>query len=115
MRESVRNDLRKIEAWLRKKFATPYPVRVIVRRIARKEKARATTERVGKRIVITINERLNWDLAVDCLLHEFAHAVDFRHESVERRRPDHDDQWALAYGKVYRSFWDEGGREEAGV
>ena len=109
-----REDLRRIESWLRRCFPTPYPVRVMVRRLPGGEAgARGVTVRNGRRLWIILHERMNWDLSVDTLLHEYAHAAEWRHEAVEARRPDHDDAWALAYGRIYRRFWDEGGRLEA--
>jgi hypothetical protein len=114
--------------WLRATFQTPYPV---IFRIAKKiaadpEDRPATkrtgyygsTERVGRTIVIRIACRpgIRRDDLFQSILHEFAHAVSMRHDKIEDGRLSHgahDDEWGLAYGKIYRRFYDEGGAESS--
>lgn len=36
------------------------------------------------------------------LAHEYAHAMDTRHERVDRRRGHHTDEWGLAVARLER-------------
>ena len=119
---SNRDRLYQIRRWLSAVFRTPYPVALrCVKRIAPdndNELVHGETYRWGRHIVIRIAVRPGVILhnAVDSLLHEWAHAVSMRHDAIEEKRLNHgahDDEWGLAYGKIYRRFYDEGGDQDS--
>lgn len=103
--------LKQVAAWLRDTFPTPFPV--YVRMVDRRQLPEqfGDTLRRGRRIRIRILGNLPWHTAVETLLHEWAHAVCWTFEHVESWKPDHDDHWAVTYGRIYRHFYDLGGAE----
>lgn len=119
--KTKRGGLRQVEGWLRAEFTTPYPVQVIVRNLNPRTAGYKTThnsgqcDRVGSKLIIAINSEITeWEQR-DALLHEWAHAMVWRHPHMEAERDasPHDEEWALAYGKVYREWADFGGWESA--
>ena len=92
---------------LRVAFQTPYPVRVVVVKPTKgrgDSLIRGLTYRAGKTIVIALNDRFPlWSMR-DTLNHEWAHAMDWRPESLERMR------WTLPAIEV---FEDENGKAAA--
>jgi len=108
-----------IVGWLRKVHPPPLPVRVIFRPICVgkhwTQSYDGTTSRKGRTIWIIIDGRLKTYSMIETALHEWAHAMTWRHEALEKKgyHPDHGDEWALAYGRVYRHYHDQGGREES--
>ncbi|KKM03159.1 hypothetical protein LCGC14_1777230 [marine sediment metagenome] len=121
---SRKERLLQIGRWLCATFDTPYPVTLrIVKKIAadadEPKRIKMTgyygeSWREGRRIYIRIAARPGIRIydAIDTLLHEFAHAASMRHEKIEDKRLDHgahDDAWALAWGKIYRKFYDDDG------
>jgi hypothetical protein len=116
--ETTRAYIDDLFAWLQATFPTPYPVELRWQRTISygrtKVPARVREKgifgdcyRIGRRIVIRLSLRRCRiaTVAEETLLHEFAHAMTIRHDRVERRRETgHDDEWALAYGRVYREF-----------
>ena len=124
-----RERLIQVGDWLRATFQTPYPV---IFRIPKKIAADpgdkpavkrggyyGSTERIGRKIIIRIACRsgIRRNDLFQSILHEFAHAVSMRHDKIEDGRLSHgahDDEWGLAYGKIYRRFYDEGGFEASG-
>lgn len=93
--------------WLRKQFPTPYPVELRWRkRIA--DDPYGVSYRVGRRLYVVLSDsacRHKRDV-VNVLLHEWAHCMEWRHETMERRRHhDHDDAWGLAYARIYRAWF----------
>lgn len=116
MARTRRGRLRQIANWLRDEFPTPYPVDLKFTKVrdrvdAEGESCTGETYRRGRRVVIELDSRLRWMPAIEVLLHEWAHAMVYRHHHVERLRDDapHDEEWAIAYGKVYRAFHDRDG------
>ena len=115
----------RVAEWLAKHHPTPYPVALKwVRRIPaehRRVKSRDrergdyaatyTLSDAGKlRLEIHLSRRM-----LRTLIHEWAHAASHRHWKLEVRRPPglHDEEWGLAYARIYRAFYDEGGWMEA--
>ena len=106
--------LRQVANWLRREFPTPYSVRLRIEALGPPGKQSGNwgetyRSRSGRSLTLRIDSRIKWQEAIDVLLHEWAHAVTWRQEWVENRRPLHDDEWALQFGKIYRAFHDEGG------
>jgi hypothetical protein len=74
-------------------------------------------ERKGKRFLIQLAMSPNTPRAhlLDTLLHEWAHARAWRHETIERAKADyvvHDNEYWAVYGEIYRRFYDFGGFRE---
>ena len=128
MSKSNRDRVMQVGRCLAVRFPTPYPVTLrCPKKIAahRNEEAiiRLTgyfgeTWQEGRKIVIRIAVRKGIARyeANSTLLHEWAHAVTLRQSKIEDKRLSHgghDDEWALAYGKIYRWFYDEGGADAA--
>jgi hypothetical protein len=61
------------------------------------------------RFLIRIDSRLVWEVAIDILLHEVAHCVAWPHKKLHKERPDHSDEWGLAFARIYRRFHEEDG------
>lgn len=106
--------MKQVEGWLREHFPTAYPVKVSFPRVnPRRVKNREWGEcyRRGKRMYIRIDSRLTWHIAMDTLIHEWAHAISLKHESLEsqRRFGVHDEEWGMNYARIYRAFFDEEG------
>ncbi len=122
---SNRERVLQISRWLADKFPTPFPVTVrCPKKIAAipgsgpletKIGDYGTIIQHGHKIIINIAIRpgRSRSMIVDALLHEWAHAATIRHANLEKNRLNHDDEWALMYGKIYRSFMDDGGCKES--
>lgn len=50
---------------------------------------------------------------LDTLIHEMAHAVAWKHQSVEKYYATHSDEWGIAYAKIYRKYFEEDGKTES--
>jgi hypothetical protein len=104
-----RRRLKRLIEWLRSEYPTPFPVRVSLTRIPghRIHRTDGVATRKGNALYILVDNRLTWAEMVEVVSHEWAHCVTWRHESLERLRDaDHDDEWALAYGRIYRHIHD---------
>ena len=128
---TVRHRILQQTAWLRENFATPYPVVVEwAHKIAADPKDRPAIRESGyvgecywrsPVIAIRLSKRLCRTLVVaqDTLNHEWAHAIVMPNQRVHAHRvrqgdtPEHPDEWALAYGRIYRAWIDDGGSDEA--
>jgi hypothetical protein len=53
----------------------------------------------GNDFSIRINRGLSEELAIETLIHEFAHILSWQQED-----DDHGPKWGIAYSKVYRLF-----------
>ncbi len=111
-----RGELRQTERWLRANFPTALPVRVRVCRLA--GGLLGVTNRRPRYFTISI-ERLilpSMQIPHEVLLHEWAHAFTWRPhlEGDPVWEVHHDDEWALAYGRIYRAYFDDGGEQDAG-
>ena len=108
-----RGRLRQIEKWLRKEFPTPFTTRVRIQKNTKEFKDYGATYRVGNEILILISKHLRWHVAIETLLHEWAHAQVVTFDHIENEKAEHDDNWAIHYGRIYRSFYDNGGCEDS--
>ena len=107
--------MHQILAWLQHIHPAPYTVRLRVEKIPKSADAFADCGRHGPRgrLFLIRLEPVLWRVMVDRLLHEYAHAMAWPPSAVERHVDDHSDEWALAYGRIYRHFFDEKGAEDA--
>ncbi len=106
-----RQRLAAVVAWLRQNHHTPHPVQLQLRRLPGRDIHRTdgVTVLKGRVIYIFIDSRLTWPEMLDVLMHEWAHAMDWRHYSLENRRlADHTDEWGLYYARIYRDIKDLG-------
>lgn len=105
--------LRQIFAWLCREYPTAYPVKFgITTKIG--DDVHGFTSRSGRTFYIFLAKKIPLAYAIDYLLHEYAHAIAWRHEKIERRKIDmHDAEWGLAYAELYRRFYDDHGWEES--
>lgn len=94
---------------LRKRFPTPFPVRVVFMPM---ELAYGTAELVGddpnRKFLIHLDSRLTEFLLVHFVIHEWAHCLrwDFKHEFGEVDWPGHDHAWAAHYCDLFRFIFD---------
>ena len=109
MARTRRGRLRQCEAWLKSRYPTPLPVTVRVVDIATDRKCIAETIPGTRRIIIEIHKHLKWAPAIDCLLHEFGHAVTWRSKDPKHHGPE----FAATYGRIYSDWFDSGGAEES--
>jgi len=109
-----KNDrLQQIYRWLKDNFQTPYPTKLHLRGGTGKVKHLGYVEQDGRKLNIHIDTRQPLYVAIDSLMHEFAHAMSWRHRSMDSSVSVHSGEWGLAYAKVYRSYIDEGGIKES--
>lgn len=117
MAKTRRGRLRQIECWLRHKFPTPFKTYVRVESLPQIGPGKMdgeTYRRDNGTIVVRISNKLTWHPAIECLIHEWAHALVWREDHIEyRRRTPHDEEWAVAYGRIYRRYNDQGGAKES--
>lgn len=112
--QKKRNRLHSIHNYLKSKFITPFPTRLIVidpkdKKIS--QKIMGTSSRVKGSIYITIDGNLEYSRAAEVLAHEYSHAMTWTFKRLESVRAHHCDEWGLAYARVYRDLWEEGGLE----
>ena len=128
MPQTTKQYVEEIFDWLVQTFPTPYPVELRWQKVisygslGKKVPKRVREKgifgecwRDGKKIVIVLSKRRCRfsTVAEETLLHEFAHAVATRPYRQEKYREiDHDDEWALAYGRIYRAFLQKEGLDE---
>ncbi len=79
---------------------TSRPVQLRLESLGREQLGDCT--RHGKRLIIRVNPKLTWRIGNDILMHEYAHAMSWPAANMEARVPDHSDEWALAYARLYR-------------
>jgi hypothetical protein len=108
--------LRQVERWLAANFPTALPVRVYVRDLT--PPVQGKTQRSRDEFTLTLARTLvrpGWQLSHEVLIHEWAHAFSWRPhlEEDEVFAVDHNEEWALAYGRIYRAFFDEGGDNDS--
>lgn len=113
-----RDRLHQIHRWLQDRFVAPFPTRLVIKQLNPPGKAidqLGGCDRYFKpdEFVLVVEKRLNWRLSIEVLLHEYAHAISWPMGAREDYEPEHLDEWGLAYAKIYRAFYDEGGDVEA--
>ena len=104
--------LRQILRYLESKYPTPYPVALHFTRIPLRGE-RGATVRHGRVLRILINLNLDMYHAAETLVHEYAHARDWRHERQDKTRKHHASEWGVSYAELYSDFYDEGGAERS--
>ncbi len=89
---------------LRKKVPTAFPVQVRRKDIPASECCFGTCTFDGNIFKITIDKSISNDMAVETLIHEWAHVIAWTHEhdTVD----DHGPEWGLAYSRVFRAFFE---------
>jgi hypothetical protein len=125
--------VRQVERWLNDKFPCAYPVTVkLVPKLPldKEEQKKAYVDEIhtggqgecnrrGKRFHIRLSLKACSRVheIVETLIHEWTHARVWRYETAERRRkPDsqyHDNEFWLAYGEIWRAYYDGPGYKEA--
>lgn len=88
---------RMVLMWLRREF--PLPKKVQVRQVDIKE-LQGSCELVGQCFKIQICKRQCYNLRLDTLLHEWAHAQTWNGNDTD----DHGSEWGLAYARLYRAY-----------
>lgn len=113
-----RRRLRDIESWLKAHFPTMYPVKVRVEHMAvnpRGEDDIGECYLSGRQLTIRVEKDLGRRFKVEVLLHEYAHAVVWptpyaeSHPKAKVFHADHGDAFWLAFGVIYRAFYDAPG------
>jgi hypothetical protein len=103
-----RKRVKQLELWLRKNFPTPYPVVVHVEKIS--DNVYGECYKWTGNVTIRINKNIPKAEQLHSLIHEWAHAMTWPNRKLEKSgRPEHPDEWGLAYAKIYRQCFDEGG------
>jgi hypothetical protein len=104
-----------LEEWLMRHFPTPFPVRVDYTSkviMLGSTECDAICNRRKKKLYIKIHKYSCRTCMVDTLIHEWAHAHTWGHAQMECRRDEHDDVFYLAFGRIQRRLYDEGGKLE---
>ncbi len=106
---------------LEAEFPLPYPATVRVRPLKKYDTRSVGIAggqlRWGNRIFIDVDERLAFWQQVETLNHEWAHARCALRHNLEQLRivegNEHDDEYWLEYGRIYRWAYDRDGLEDA--
>jgi len=105
MARTRRGRVRQVARWLADEFPTPLPVEI--KFVAKcSDGAQGECYRRGRRVVIEIRSALTWHFAIECLLHEWAHAMGWTFDHVEERKVPHDAQWGIHFAEVWSAFYD---------
>jgi Zn-dependent peptidase ImmA (M78 family) len=117
MRKSDR--IQQVTRWLSDRFPAPYPVEVRVTKMKMERDGRRSFLTFGdcqfsdRKFRIRIESRHVLSVMIDTLLHEYAHAVAHPHRKLWDQTKDHGPEFAIAWGKIYSAFQDEGGGDES--
>ena len=106
--------LKQIYRWLVAGYPTPYPTRLKLTRGTRRRSDLGCVTLERRKLVVCIDIKYPLHVCIDTILHEYAHAISWKHVSMDPYMFDHSDEWGLAMAKVYRAFNDEGGDLESG-
>jgi hypothetical protein len=66
-----------------------------------------TCLRRGKLFEIRINSSINEDMAIESLIHEYAHALSWSHLNDKMEEEElswHGPAWGVAYSQVYQVY-----------
>jgi hypothetical protein len=116
--------LKQIEAWLRAHFATPYPVKVLYMKkdiidIHDQCKMDGATHLLNNELIIELDIRVPERFVIDMMIHEWAHAMDWRTTRLEKTREEqklvHPPEWGVALAAIYTEYYDNKGYEDAEV
>jgi hypothetical protein len=108
-------DFNQVVRFLKKKLPAQYKVSVRRKFLSGDTAADVGLENhktKGKYFLIRIDKRLQNDAAILILLHEWAHVLTWTNDAEwlkgeEDWKKDHDRRWAIAYCKVYNTFYEE--------
>ena len=102
MRLTQKSKWRKLLNWLRREHPLSKRVRVRQKHL----KDQGDCDYVNHCFVINIESRQCYNLRMDALLHEWAHASTWFGNDDD----EHGSEWGLAYARLYRSFltWNYG-------
>lgn len=104
-----RQRLHSVVKELREKLPPKYPVSVRIRKMAKQyASCQGLTYKKGRQYLIYLNQSLNWDGAIDSLLHEWAHTLAWKDEI------DHDFRWGMAFAKCWREIIDSESEDKYG-
>ena len=106
--------IRQIYGWLTFGYPTPYPTKLRLLRGTDPRSDQGYVMLKRRCLVIHIDTKYPLHSCIDTILHEYSHAVAWKHASMDAYTSDHSDEWGLAYAKIYRDFNDEGGHLESG-
>ncbi len=108
--KSTKNRCRQVLNWLLEEYPPLGPVSIEFKKVDKKKAdTGADCDKKGRRFIIRLDPRLTWYSAVELLMHEYAHVLTWPLTNY----PDHSDEWALAFGRMYRRWHDENGYMES--
>jgi hypothetical protein len=116
MPKKKRERLHQIHRWLQDQFPAPYKTELKVVQIGpsgRPPSPQGDCARVGRKMLIRVDRRLPWAVAIDTLIHEYAHGYVWEAPSIEDTREHHGSEWGVAYAKIYQAFYDNEGWQES--
>ena len=97
----MNNKWRKLLYWLRKTFPTDYPITVRCKdKITKDNDLGMCIQFDDNSIRIDISNKQCFNLKVDALLHEWAHALTIDSKNID----EHGDDWGKTYSRIYRKF-----------
>ena len=105
--------INQVYRWLVDFCPTPYPTKLRLFRGTERMGGHGYVEHGARHLTIYIDTREPMYACLDTLLHEMAHAVAWKHQSVEKYYATHSDEWGISYAKIYRAYFEGGGREES--
>lgn len=105
--------IRQIYEWLKFSYPTPYPTKLKLVRGTKPLSDQGYVMLKDRHLVLHIDTKYPLHAAIDTVLHEYAHAVAWKHASMDAYVADHSNEWGLAFAKIYRDFNDEGGDVES--
>lgn len=113
-----RDRLHQVHRWLRRTYSTPFPTLLRVEQLPHGGSGfEGETYLQRGRLMIRVHKNRPLWIAVEILLHEYAHAMTWRHAKIECLRGEdggaHDDEFGLAYARLYRHYYHMGGAVEA--
>jgi len=116
---------KQILRWCEATWPTPYPVKMVWKNelLDKEQKFKKDQPYHGEtflqdgvlKIVVSRVKNSTYSIAIDTVLHEYAHCMDWRHARVERgsNRIDHGPEWGIFYAKVYHAFHHDNGDEDS--
>ena len=112
MTDKDKDRLRQVLRWLTSTYKAPYRrVELRFRKLARGTIGLCIEGKKNRSTIwIYLDPEMPSGFATEVLIHEYAHAIvfpSFATGAIE----EHGPEWAGAYGKLYRHYFDNGGRE----
>ncbi len=93
---------RRLLIWLRRNFPEGTGRKISVRRVPNKKMYRLAgdTDNGSSSFIIRINANMWFDMTVDTLLHEWAHALTWFNDEEP-----HSDVWGVTHAKILREYY----------